>query len=224
MKKIETLNLIFFFFLIFQTLAGNNDHQYRKMIISKGDSTIHFSICNTSVSTKVKNNTFYFWYGENQIHYNKGAYGGRLIHGVVLTYDLQGRLVEQGNIQFGIKRGSWLKWHRNGEISQITKWSKGKISGIELYYNQKGQLILKKKYKNGKEVGKVKVFENGKRQREEKIKKPKKEKGQKKLKYEKFDENEKNGESKKDKGNRGFYQWIKNLFKNESNKTGESII
>lgn len=192
---------------------------YRKIILTKGDSILHFNICSSTKEIKCKNDVLYHWYQNNDIHKNRGNYSGHLIHGELKTYDNSGNMVEFGEIKYGVKKGKWIQWHKNGEIKQETKWSGGMKNGTERHYDDQGKIVMKRRYRNDKIFGSNKVYSDGKKIKIPQVKSGKKEKGEKKLKVEKFNKSgkSKEKEKKKDKENREQYQWFKDFFKKKEN-------
>jgi len=69
---------------------------------------------------------------------------------------------EQGSFKNGKRRGPWLTYHENGQLSTKVTYKNGQEDGAWVSYHDNGQLRGKGTYKNGKPVGPwVRHHENG---------------------------------------------------------------
>ena len=60
---------------------------------------------------------------------------------------------EQGSFKNGLKEGSWVQYHENGQLFYKGDYKNGKKEGSWVWYYHSGQLSYKGDYKNGKEEG-----------------------------------------------------------------------
>jgi len=105
-------------------------------------------------SVKPSLNRTYFWYKSNEIHQSKGDYSGDLLQGNYVRHYITNELAEKGNFSYGLKKGKWKSWYKNGNLKAINNWKKGELSGEYFLQNDSGELLLKGKYSKGKRVGK----------------------------------------------------------------------
>ncbi|NQY30194.1 MAG: hypothetical protein HRT69_12080 [Flavobacteriaceae bacterium] len=99
-------------------------------------------------------NSTYFWYKSNEIHQSKGDYSGDLLQDKYVRHYITNELAEKGNFSYGLKKGEWKSWFKNGKLKTIAHWKKGELSGKYFLHNGSGELVLKGKYSKGKRVGK----------------------------------------------------------------------
>ena len=59
----------------------------------------------------------------------------------------------QGSFKNGMKDGSWIKYHKNGQLQYKGNYKNGKRESSWIDYWENGQLQYKGNYKNGKEEG-----------------------------------------------------------------------
>ena len=96
---------------------------------------------------KIKTNDelFYYWYGAQDIKHTRGAYEGKILHGVYTMFYYNKDLLAKGNFKYGLKNGEWKSWYRGGEIKSKEKWRKGIIVGTAYYYSPKGLIQRERK-------------------------------------------------------------------------------
>jgi antitoxin component YwqK of YwqJK toxin-antitoxin module len=128
----------------------------------------------------------YYWFHQGEVMSTVGNYSGKLLHGVFEKFDRDGRLLEKGTFDNGLKTGLWTTWHFNGNLAIQRHWSKGwrtnefteyydngavkrkggyksdVLHGRLYTYSINGELLSKEKYKRGKLV-KAKVKKINKR-------------------------------------------------------------
>ncbi len=51
-----------------------------------------------------------------------------------------------------LNHGKYVEWYKNGSIAIEGEFKDGKKDGVWVQYNEKGQKILEKKFRNGVEV------------------------------------------------------------------------
>jgi antitoxin component YwqK of YwqJK toxin-antitoxin module len=99
-------------------------------------------------------NRTYYWYKSNEIHQSKGDYSGNLLHGNYVRHYITNELAEKGNFSYGLKKGEWKNWYKNGSLKTISNWKKGVLSGEYFLHNDSGELLLTGRYSKGEKVGK----------------------------------------------------------------------
>jgi antitoxin component YwqK of YwqJK toxin-antitoxin module len=99
-------------------------------------------------------NRTYFWYKSNEIHQSKGDYAGDLLHGNYVRHYITNELAEKGDFSYGLKKGEWKNWYKNGSLKSISNWKRGALSGEYFLHNDSGELLLKGRYSKGEKVGK----------------------------------------------------------------------
>ena len=176
----------------------------RQINVHKEDSLLKVSVLrNASNELKTDRDKKYYWYAMNQIHCNQGSWSGNLLHGNYKAFDAQNNLVQQGQFEMGLKTGIWLKWDKDGNVSEEMEWKKGYKSGIAKYYED-GNLIKEVDYKDNVRHGKTIIFKHGE---EEKV-----------VKY-------RDGEQiipKEKKEDWFLKRWIESLKKKKSEENGDS--
>ncbi|MDN4167091.1 hypothetical protein QWY31_16390 [Cytophagales bacterium LB-30] len=119
-------------------------------IILKTDSgTASFRIMPINAKPRVTPDSEYHWYHGGAVHVNKGGFSGRLLHGPCSFFDLEGRLMMQGEYEIGRKSGEWVSWHPNGEKKSVEKWKKGQLVGTLMVWDEQGELLRQQEYKAG---------------------------------------------------------------------------
>jgi len=109
----------------------------------------------------VKENYIYYWYTEPNIHYTNGGYSGKLLHGVYTAFYKSDNLKEQGCYKYGLKTGAWKKWYPTGILNTVTEYRDGIKNGCYREYDGKGNLVLSAKYKNGLLHGNYNTYKDG---------------------------------------------------------------
>jgi len=136
--------------LLFFSCKPNAEFLQKKKIQTttyKEDCTVVLKKVNPSL------NRTYFWYKSNEIHQSKGDYSGNLLQGKYVRHYITNELAEKGIFSFGLKKGEWKSWYKNGSLKAINNWKKGELSGKCFLHNDSGELVLKGKYSKGKKVG-----------------------------------------------------------------------
>jgi len=63
------------------------------------------------------------------------------------------QLSSEGIMVNNMPIGTWKSYHVNGELKSIGKWNGGKLDSVWTFYNDKGYLVKKIDYHNGKKNG-----------------------------------------------------------------------
>jgi len=142
--------LLLFSVLLFFSCKPNAELLQKKKI-----QTIIYKEDCTVVLKKVKPslNKTYFWYKSNEIHQSKGDYSGNLLQGKYVKHYITNELAEKGVFSYGLKKGEWKSWFKNGKLKAIDNWRDGKLSGKYFLHNDSGELVIKGKYSKGNKVG-----------------------------------------------------------------------
>jgi len=142
------------FLLLFSTLLFFACKPNAELLQKKKIQTTTYKEDCVVVLKKVKPslNSTYFWYKSNEIHQSKGDYSGDLLQGKYVRHYITNELAEKGNFSYGLKKGEWKSWFKNGKLKTIAHWKKGELSGKYFLHNDSGELLLKGKYLKGKKV------------------------------------------------------------------------
>jgi len=142
--------LLLFSVLLFFSCKPNAELLQKKKIQTttyKEDCTVVLKKVNPSL------NSTYFWYKSNEIHQSKGDYSGDLLQGNYVRHYITNELAEKGNFSYGLKKGEWKSWFKNGKLKTIAHWKNGELSGKYFLHNDSGELLLKGKYSRGERSG-----------------------------------------------------------------------
>lgn len=149
-----------------------------RVIFNKGEYIIYAEVDQVRSSGDVGDDVFYYWYSANDVKRTQGGYEGKLLHGKYTEFYSNKDLKVQGKFSHGVKSGRWKMWHANGQLSEIQLWtSNGRRTRFESF-DENGHLIrtgtyryeklhgtvreigtektVKRKYRNGIEVIKIK--------------------------------------------------------------------
>lgn len=97
-----------------------------------------FRVCSYNCQTNFDDKKEYFWYTEfSKIKSTKGGSGGSLLHGNYKLYDEHGNLRQDKNYYLGLPDGSEKYWDSLGNITSITKYSKGVIVYLKFQNDEK---------------------------------------------------------------------------------------
>lgn len=89
-----------------------------------------FNIITNDIKINFKEDLEYYWYNEYSGEQStKGASGGRLLHGRYSFFDEEGRLNWQGYYKYGLQDSTWFFWNDNGKLTSKSTWK----DGIEVY-------------------------------------------------------------------------------------------
>ncbi|MFW6222419.1 MAG: toxin-antitoxin system YwqK family antitoxin [Bacteroidota bacterium] len=130
------------------------EEYYQNITVTRDDSIIQAHAITKDIDIKPNENTLYFWYIPNEIHWNEGGYTGNLLHGEYLLLDRDKNLLMEGYFNKGVKSKQWKQWYANGDLQSITEYKNGKKDGMHKIYSQNGDTILKEHYKKGVKHGK----------------------------------------------------------------------
>jgi len=144
------------FLLLFSTLLFFACKPNAELLQKKKIQTILYKEDCVVVLKNVKPslNKTYFWYKSNEIHQSKGGCSGDLLHGDYVRHYITNELAEKGNFSYGLKKGEWKSWFKNGKLKTIAHWKNGELSGKYFLHNDSGELLLKGKYSKGERSGK----------------------------------------------------------------------
>lgn len=59
----------------------------------------------------------------------------------------------EGDVKNGLKHGSWLEYHKNGLVKDVTHYMNGERSGSRVLMNDRGEVTARESYMNGKLEG-----------------------------------------------------------------------
>lgn len=74
---------------------------------------------------KLQENLFYAWFAGQNLHYTKGATGGKPLHGPYIEYFPNGSLKTKGAYRLGLRNGIWEKWNEQGNREGACRWRLG---------------------------------------------------------------------------------------------------
>lgn len=178
-EKYFRIGLIAVSFFFFDSSFSQDITEYKKrrftFHIEKPDTSTSFDVFAVNPNVHANQNASYSWYADGKVLETKGGFSGRLLDGRYVSYYGNKNLRERGIYVNGRKEGKWMKWHSNGKISEVSSWRMGtkqgkyvvsddmgrkmmsahfrrdKLNGKVITYD-KGAVLLKSKYRNGKEV------------------------------------------------------------------------
>ncbi len=127
---------------------------YQNITVTQEDSIIQAHIITKDIDIDPKENTTYYWYTPNEVHWNEGGYTGNLLHGKYLLLNRNKNLLIEGFFNKGVRTKQWKQWYANGKLHTLTEYKDGKRDGIHKIYSPNGDTILKEHYKKGIKHGK----------------------------------------------------------------------
>ncbi len=142
MKKII---LIFCFFLIYGFRYSIDNRNY-----TTSDIDFKYSFYLTKKAPKSSDgDKTYYWYKSRNIFHTVGDFDGELLDGLFIKSFRSNQLAEKGIFKKGLKHGSWMEWHENGNIKLSAIWDNG--IKIKKYneYNDQGKLLITGGYFKG---------------------------------------------------------------------------
>jgi hypothetical protein len=122
------------------------DTRTEKLITN--DSVVYCSVYMLTPTVKPTAGRFYFWFDSKRVHWNQGAWHGRLLHGPYRVLLSGGQLSRAGQHEHGLKSGEWKEWWGNGAIKSIERWREGELHGKALYMIDDSTTISKR-FKHG---------------------------------------------------------------------------
>jgi len=122
---------------------------------SNGDSTFTFHIKKPDPDLQPDLKKYYTWFHDGDVKTTRGAYTGKVLHGVYEKFNHQGSLLGKGEFNHGLKTGVWLSWYDNGEMRTQLVYRQGVRSGPFREFYVTGETAKKGKYRNDKLVGKI---------------------------------------------------------------------
>lgn len=126
------------------------------------DSCVKAEIYYENPKIRAKQGRFYHWYTKDAFNSTEGGFSGKLLHGQYSCFYGNKNLKEKGVYENGLRKGTWIRWHSNGVIAEISNWSSGLKDGVFQLFSVTGVKILEASYKNGKLHGKVTAWNEGK--------------------------------------------------------------
>ncbi len=84
-------------------------------------------------------------------------------------YDANNILVESGATLNELKTGTWTTYNAERRVKSISSYLGGKLNGVQLEFNDRGQVELQAFYKDGLLHGNWASFTNGNRKKEERV-------------------------------------------------------
>jgi hypothetical protein len=100
----------------------------------------------------------YYWFYQGEVMSTVGNYSGKLLHGTFEKFDRDGRLLEKGVFNNGLKAGLWTAWYPNGNLTSQKHWSKGWRIGDFTEYYDNGSVKKKGGYKNDLLHGRIYTY------------------------------------------------------------------
>lgn len=147
------MKIALIYFLLF-SLSGFSQFEEEKTFkvpIKTSSETINIEVDNTNHQPRVKEDRTYYWFKSREVHFTKGAYSGKLLHGSYESFYKSNQLKERGSFKFGLKDGLWVEWYENGEVKSETNWKNGLLDGEKRIYDKEGKSIVYD-YKQGEIV------------------------------------------------------------------------
>lgn len=130
--------------------------------IEYNDSWVKFYYLATSDhAIQPEPNLYYHWYFKDQIHVTRGGFSGKPLHGEYTAWYNSNNLKEKGNFYYGLNDGTWMRWYENGMIKEVISWEKGTRNGIQRKYDYEGNLVKEMNYKKGQIHGYVFIYQKG---------------------------------------------------------------
>lgn len=143
--------LILFTFFI-QFIAAQSK---TRRVYDDNSFTYEFNILLDSKKIEPKEGVKYYWYNYDSIKSTFYGFEGKLLNGYYIkTLLSNGKVLEKGVFDKGIKNGEWKNWFSNGTIEMIQSWRDGYMHGRYEKYLENGVSLEKGKYKNGEKTGK----------------------------------------------------------------------
>lgn len=112
----------------------------------------------TEKSANPKTQRLYHWYQAQRVQQTQGGYAGKLLDGAYSHYSSNKQLIQQGTYKRGLAHGQWKEWRTNNRLAKVEYWRRGEREGGARHYDEKGQLSLQGKMKDGQWNGKVWTF------------------------------------------------------------------
>lgn len=122
---------------------------------SKGDSIYNFHVRLMKGNDASQDDKRYYWFHQGEVKSTVGNHAGSVLHGAFEKFDRKGNLIEKGDFSNGLKDGSWMTWHDNGNVASMYSWNDGWRSGDFKEFNREGSLRIKGSYRNDKLHGTV---------------------------------------------------------------------
>jgi antitoxin component YwqK of YwqJK toxin-antitoxin module len=163
--KLIILYLAFFNFFLFQLNAQGTLEEYtpiNNFTLNFDDYYINFHFLTTKKpNIEINDNLYYYWFKTDQIHSTQGAIGGQALHGDFIVFYDDRNLKEKGVFNMGLKDGKWKKWHNNGVLMEVGTWDKGRKEDSWFEYDPEGLIVKEANYNHGALDGNYKEYFNG---------------------------------------------------------------
>ena len=72
----------------------------------------------------------------------------------IITYDIKTKRKQKRNYKHGLLNGSFMEWHKNGNLYLKQNYVLGKLNGPAIQCDEKGKLRVQSFFKNGELNGK----------------------------------------------------------------------
>lgn len=92
------------------------------------DSVYEFTLCVKNFNKDPQPGVTYYSFQNSQLIAQTGARSRSYLHGQFENRSYTtNRLYAKGEFRFGLKHGEWRIWDRDGKLTRIEKWKKGKL-------------------------------------------------------------------------------------------------
>ncbi len=129
-----------------------------KIVIEDHEKVLKFEVQEDEKEVSANNRLFYTWFSHHKIHTTRGGFEGHLLHGEFLVMNKARDLLQKGQFYYGLKNKVWKTWYPDGELKSITHFKKGKLHGVEIQFDDMGDVVSKTRYRFGKKHGKEHLF------------------------------------------------------------------
>lgn len=119
-----------------------------------------FSVLLERIKLKPESRLTYYWFDGHKLQRNEGGFSGNLLHGTFERKTSEGRLVEKGEFEAGLKVGEWNTWDENGRMIGQENWKEGERKGTSWLLNPETGEKTIVAYKHDLKEGRYFVFKN----------------------------------------------------------------
>ncbi|KAA3633731.1 MAG: hypothetical protein DWQ02_12625 [Bacteroidetes bacterium] len=152
---------IFLLFFISISCFAQTTPNTRVVVINDSTRLIKASVFIDEPEVKYLQNVSYLSFHKNRLFETQAAHVGHLLHGTFEVFSKDDILIEQGEVESGLKNGKWKHWHLNGKLSKMVNWKKSILEGKFTEYDLEGKVSKKGQFKDGHLHGKIKYYEKG---------------------------------------------------------------
>ncbi|TCC99771.1 toxin-antitoxin system YwqK family antitoxin [Pedobacter psychroterrae] len=119
-----------------------------RVMVQVADTVIKAELMEGKISIDLRHT--YFWFENGRINSSQGAYSGKLLHGNFKSYHSGSkRLLVAGQLDHGLKTGSWLSWYGDGNLMQRKMYKNGLLDGLFMQFDSSGRPVDTMKYRKG---------------------------------------------------------------------------